>query len=399
MHMTEALPRRLERVARAAARQYPVVTITGPRQSGKTTLCRRIFRGKPYVSLEPLDAREFARADPRGFLSQHRDGAVLDEVQQAPELFSYLQEEVDRDPRKGRFILTGSQHFGLSDAIAQSLAGRVAVLHLLPLSHDERLTFPDPPATLDASLWQGAYPRIPAGHIPADRWLADYVTTYVQRDVRQLSNISDLDAFTRFLRLCAGRTAQEVNLSRLGADAGVSHNTARAWLGVLEASFIVFLMPAWHRNIRKQLVKAPKLHFVDSGLACHLLGIRSPQQLQLHPLRGALFESWVASEMLKQRLHAGRPAQLFHFRESRGVEVDVILEEGRQRVAVEVKAAQTVASDFFNNLEKFAGLVRADDSCTTASKLVYGGDRGQRRGGVDVLSWRQVAGLADLPVR
>jgi len=390
--MTEVTyPRRLDRVARTQARQYPVVTITGPRQSGKTTLCRRVFRGKPYVNLEPLDVRDFARTDPRGFLAQYRGGAILDEVQNVPELFSYLQEEVDRDPAKGRFILAGSQHFGLSAAIAQSLAGRAAVLFLLPLSLDESLKFPGPVAGLDDVLWQGGYPRIHAGRIAPDRWLADYVTTYVQRDVRQLTNVTDLGAFTQFLKLCAGRTAQEVNLSALGADAGVSHNTARAWLDVLEASFVIFRIPAWHRNIRKQLVKAPKLHFVDSGLACHLLGIGNADQLGFHPLRGALFESWVASEVLKQRLHSGRAANLFHFRESRGTEVDLIVEEGRRRVIVEVKAARTVSPSFFSNLEKFVALAPRGGVASTSARLVYGGEEPQRRSGATVMGWRQVA--------
>lgn len=384
-------PRRLERVARAAARQYPIVTITGPRQSGKTTLCRRLFRGKPYVNLEPLDAREFARSDPRGFLAQYRDGAILDEVQHVPGLFSYLQEDVDRNSRHGRFVLTGSQHFGLTSAIAQSLAGRAAVLYLLPLSLDEREKFPDPLGDLDDVLWQGAYPRIHAERIPAGRWLADYLTTYVQRDVRQLSNISDLETFTRFVRLCAGRTAQELNLSALGADAGVSHNTARAWLGVLEASFVVFRVAAWHRNIRKQLVRSPKLHFVDSGLACHLLGIGDARQLRFHPLRGALFESWVASEVLKQRLHSGRPANLFHFRESRGVEVDLIVEDGPVRFAAEAKAGQTVAVDFFSSLKRFSALIPPGDPARTLARVVYGGEQSQERGEAKVVSWRQVA--------
>lgn len=385
------IERNLRRALRELAKHYPVLTVTGPRQSGKTTLCTMVFPDKPLVSLEPLDRRRYARDDPRAFLAEHRTGAILDEVQNVPELLSYLQEEVDARPQPGRFVLTGSEHFGLSAAISQSLAGRTAVLHLLPPSLDELQRFPEVPTSLVEILWAGAYPRIFDRGIPAHRWLADYVTTYVQRDVRQVLAVNDLEAFTTFLRHCAGRTGQELNLSQLGADAGVSHNTARSWLSVLEASYICFRLPAWHRNFRKRLVKAPKLHFFDSGLACHLLGIEEREALLHHPLRGAIFESWVAAEIYKARAHAGKSAAMYHYREVRGAEVDVVVEASRSLLLVEAKSGATVAEDYFAGLraleERLSG---ARERRPRKSIVIFGGDTAQRRSNASAVPWSQI---------
>lgn len=373
------------------ASEMPAVAVTGPRQSGKTTLCRASFPDHDYVSLEPLDVRDFARADPRGFLRQHDGATILDEVQRAPELFSYLQEELDRDATPGRYVLTGSQHFGLSEAISQSLAGRVALLNLLPLSLDEVQRFPSAPEELWATVWTGGYPRIHDRGLSPARWLANYVATYVQRDVRQVLEVTNLDAFTTLLRLAAGRTAQELHLSALGSDAGVSHPTVRSWVSVLETSFVVFRTPPWFRKTRKRAIKAPKLHFVDSGLACHLLGIRSADQLRTHPLRGPIFESWVASEVLKARLHRGRPADLHYLRETRGVELDLIVEGEAAILAAEVKSGATVAADFFVGLDEFRrrhGQQTAPREAVT--RLIYGGATGQSRSGVEVIPWHHV---------
>jgi uncharacterized protein len=383
--------RNLQEVLIERAAELPVVAVTGPRQSGKTTLCRHAFPEKPYVSLEPLDHRSFAATDPRGFLREHAGGAIFDEVQRVPALFSYLQEEIDERPEPGRFILTGSQHFGLTEAITQSLAGRIAILHLLPPSLDELARFgplPDDPGT---QIWTGAYPRIYDRGLDAGRWLADYAATYLQGDVRQVLNVADLEAFATFLQLVAGRTATELRLSSLGADAGITHPTARAWLSVLEASFLCLRLPAWHRSHRKQVVKSPKIHLLDTGLACHLLGITEPRQLRSHPLRGALFESWVVSEVFKSRLHRGLPARMFHLREARGSEVDLLLESGDRLTAVEAKSGATVAADFFDGLERLrSDLAQRSSHLAFDPRIVYGGMQPQRRSGATVVPWQRI---------
>lgn len=373
----------------------PVVAVTGPRQSGKTTLCRSLFGDRPYVSLEALDTRQYAQQDPRGFLAEYADGVVLDEVQRAPELLSYLQGMVDEDPTPGRFILTGSQHFGLTEAITQSLAGRVTILTLLPPSLDELERFDRPVPGIWEVLWTGAYPRIHHRQLDAARWLGGYVTTYVERDVRQVLNVADLDAFATFVGLAAARTANEVQLSGLGADAGVSHNTARSWLSVLETSFLCERVPAWRRSPRKQLIKAPKLHFLDSGLVCHLLGITSPEQLRRHPLRGSIFESWVASEITKSRLHRGLPLRLFHYREAKGLEIDLLLESADELIAVEAKSGATVGSDFLRSLERFReGVASRLQGLRYRPRLIYGGDASQQRSNAEVVPWRQIQELS-----
>ncbi len=388
--------RKLENNLRQLASYYPVVAVTGPRQAGKTTLCRATFPEKTYVSLESLDFQGFARSDPRGFLMEYGQGAIIDEIQHVPELVSYLQAEVDERPEPGRFILTGSQHFGISQSISQSLAGRCGLLTLLAPDFEELQRFPEPPDDLYTLLWKGAYPRIYDRAIPADQWLADYTATYIQRDVRQVMNVGDLLSFSNFLKLCAGRTAQEVNLSSLGSDAGISHNTAKAWLSILEASYIIHRIPAWHMNIRKQIVKAPKLHFFDTGLVCHLLGIKEPSQLRLHPLRGAVFESWVVSELYKAMTHKGEIPALHHYRENRGLEIDVLIQNGNRFHAVEIKSGATASTDFFKGLTLFAERIKgAGEFLSIDNVVVYGGETTQKRSTARLLSWRDVGTVLD----
>ena len=384
-------PRTLQTLVLGIAEAYPVVTITGPRQSGKTTLCRAVFPQKPYVNLEPLDVREYARRDPRGFLAEYPDGAVIDEIQHAPDLSSYIQVIVDERPEPGHYIVTGSQHFGLTRTITQSLAGRTAIVHLLPLSFDELIAFDSAATDLWQVVFQGGYPAIHGRRLNARRWLGDYLATYVERDLRQVSQIGNLEAFGRFMALAASRTAQETNLSDIGGDTGVSHNTIRAWMSVLEASFLVFRLPAWHRNLRKQLVKAPKLHIMDSGLACRLLGIRSADELRHHPLRGAIFESWVAAEIFKHRIHRGQPDGMFHFRSARGPEIDLVIQNGLSIIACEVKSGATLDESFLRPLRRFEALLSETAAAHRPTKrLVFGGDRGQTRAGTECIGWRDL---------
>ncbi len=380
------VPREIEPRFRAALKAFPAVTLTGPRQAGKSTLCRSIEPELPYCNLEALDTRGFAQSDPRGFLAQFPKGAILDEVQRVPELASYLQGIIDADSTPGRWILTGSQNLAVIEEVNQSLAGRTAVLHLLPLSRSEVVGFPSHPTTLNATIFTGGYPRILDRALDPSQWLQSYVATYIERDVRMLSNVGDLVAFQRFVELCASRTGQLLNYSSLASDCSVSQPTAKAWLSLLEASFVTMRVPAFHTNARKRLMKMPKLHFIDTGLACWLLGIRSHEQLQTHPLRGPLFESWVVSEIAKHRLNAGEPIGLHHYREHNGAEADLVIDRGGILTVVEAKSAATATPALL------AGAMKAREylgieAPVSHTIVVYGGGTSQRRSGLDVVPW------------
>lgn len=373
------------------ATRYPVLTLTGPRQSGKTTLSRMAFPDRPYVSLENPAQRELAQEDPIAFLARYRDGAIIDEVQRVPQIFSYLQGMVDEDPRPGRFLLTGSQNLALVNAVTQSLAGRTTLTELLPLSLEEVRRFPAPPEDLDTLLWQGGYPRIYERSLPAHEWLADYAATYVERDVRQLTNVGDLLLFQTFLRLCAGRTGQILNLASLANDCGISHPTARSWLSVLEASYIVFRVPPFFANLGKRLIKSPKLYFYDTGLAATLLSIENPAQLETHPLRGALFETWTIAEVAKAHLHRGRRPRLSFYRDSSGLEIDLILERGTELTLVEIKSARTPSGQFFNAFDRLAASLEGQEAPRIANRIVvYAGDESQKRSRGELLAWRDL---------
>ncbi len=391
--------RTLEPRLRTLAATFPAVFLTGPRQSGKTTLARESFPDFRYLSLEDLQTRQEASEDPRGFLRrlEGRAGIILDEVQRTPDLFSYLQAFVD-EKRSGPLVLTGSQHFLLSERIGQSLAGRVAILELLPLSvaelagrpalTPEQLSSPptqaegEPRLALEDLLFRGLYPRLHAQGLDASAWLDGYIRTYVERDVRSLTNIGNLEAFSRFLALCAGRSGQLLNSSALAVEAGISHPTARSWISVLQASYVLALLKPHHANFNKRLIKSPKLYFLDTGLLCHLLGLRRPADVLLHPLRGAIFETFVLAELRKTFLHHGEPVQLYFWRDSAGREVDALLDFGTRRVPVEVKAGETLAGDVFRGLDHYLAL-----SGDELGVLVYGGSESYVRRNHIVRSW------------
>lgn len=396
------IPRHLEKRLLNGIRQFPVVTITGPRQSGKTTLARTALPGYEYVSLENPDDRRMATDDPRGFLGRFAGPVIIDEAQHVPDLFSYIQGIVDEAREPGRFVLTGSQNFLLLRRISQSLAGRCDILHLLPFSRaeltgDALLPIEDlaqreprvlggPDARLFDFLFTGGYPRIHDRRLEPQVWLANYYQSYIERDVRDIVNVGDLETFGRFMGLCAGRAGQLLNLSALAADAGISHTTAKRWLSVLEASFIVSFLRPHHRNFSKRLVKSPKLCFIDTGLLCYLLRIRSPQDLALHTSRGAVFESWVVSEAVKNFTHRGLRPDVHFWRDAKGHEIDLLIEAGGGRlVPVEAKSGQTFSSDFVKDLQWWR---EAGGLADTTGVVVYGGDASMTYKADRILSWQ-----------
>ena len=385
MNFTPTIPRHLRLTLQRLRGQFPVLAITGPRQSGKTTLARDLFAELPCISLEDPAERAFAQEDPRGFLARFAQGAVFDEAQRWPDLFSYLQGLVDQDRRPGRFVLTGSQQFDLISGISQSLAGRVGMTQLAPLAWSELPTAVGASYTVDDWMLRGGYPALHTGPAQPADWFASYVMTYLERDVRHITRVQDLSVFQRFLRLCAGRTGQLLNLSALAVETGINQSTARAWLSVLEASYIVHLLPPYFVNFGKRLVKSPKLYFLDTGLAAWLLGLRDTSQLALHPMRGALFENLIVSEALKARLNAGQSPQLYFWRDNNGVEVDLMFETPAGLQTVEIKSGHTATTDLVRAGQKsgrFAG------DAALLPWLVYAGDASHERSGVRLIGWR-----------
>lgn len=378
------IPRAAANTARTLAQGFPIVALTGPRQSGKTTLARTLFDQHPYVSLEDPENREFASADPRGFLARYPKGAVIDEAQRCPDLFSYLQGVVDQNQRMGQFILTGSQQFGLHSGISQSLAGRVGLINLLPLSIAELANDLRLPENLDQMLLQGGYPPIYDRKLAPELWFPNYVATYLERDVRQMLEVRNLDQFQRFVKMCASRTGQILNLSALANDCGISHVTAGQWLNVLEASYLVIRLPPYFRNFGKRLVKRPKIYFIDVGLATWLLGIRDTENLNIHAHRGALFETLIVSEFIKARYNRGQPADLYFWRDNVGHEVDLIQEQGGQLQAIEIKSGATFVQDWQKPLKKWQQVTQEKG---LPPQIIYGGKDTYHRENITLRSW------------
>ena len=369
------IPRTITPEVLQCAREYPVVTVIGPRQAGKTTLVKSIFPDKPYRSLEDPDVRAFAQEDPRSFLSAFPDGVILDEFQRVPELLSYIQGIVDEDGRSGLFILTGSQNFLLMESVTQSLAGRTAIITLLPFSLEEiKNSYGE--IELDDLLFRGFLPRIYDRNMDPFRVHRDYFQTYVERDLRTLLKVQDLQVFETFVRLCAGRVGQILNLSSLGNDCGVSQTTAKEWLHILESCFIVFRMQPWFANIGKRLTKSPKLYFHDVGLASYLCGAEEPRHLSTHPLKGNLFENLVVSELMKRRFNYGKDSKLHFFRDSNGHEVDALFPSGASMIPIEIKVGKTIAKDWFKQLKYFKELKGVE---AETSLIIYGGSEDQKR--------------------
>ena len=384
------IPRTANATLQRLAKGFPIVALTGPRQSGKTTLAKEVFADKVYVSLENPDELAFAERDPRAFLGRFASGAILDEVQRCPRLLSWLQGLVDERGRMGDFILTGSAQFDLIAGITQSLAGRVGRIELLPFSVGELSAVNKLPGTLEDLLLRGTYPALYDRELLPGDWFPNYVSTYLERDVRQLIAVRDLSLFQRFVRMCAARSGQLLNLAALGADCGISAVTAREWLSVLEASYLVVRLPPYRRNFGKRLVKSPKLYFLDVGHMAWLLGIRDAASIQTHAARGALFETFVVGEMIKQRFNAGQSSDLNFWRDSTGHEVDLLLETPQGLQAIEIKSGSTFASDWPDAIHKWQ---KSAADTALPPIIVYGGDGNYVRQGCRVVGWRELQGM------
>lgn len=368
---------------------FPVVAILGPRQAGKTTLAREAFKNYHYVNLENTDIRSYATLDPRGFLFEYLNdyGLIIDEFQHVPALLSYIQTIVDEQKKPGQFILTGSQNFLMNQAITQSLAGRISIHTLLPLSIAELSGAHLLPQTIEEFMYKGSYPSLYTTEVPADRWYRGYIHTYLERDVRQLRQVENLDLFQTFIQLCAGRIGQIVNFTSLANDCGISDNTARQWLSLLEASYIVYLLKPHYKNFSKRIVKNPKLFFYDTGLVCSLLKV-TPEILPMHPFKGNLFESLIISELTKMSYNQGKDPSLYFWRDHTGHEIDCIIDKGQQLIPLEIKAAKTISPSFFDGLKFWNELAQVDPQ---NGMIIYAGDEDQKWSIGRVVSWKSLA--------
>jgi hypothetical protein len=388
------IARQLTAQIQALISKYPVISVTGPRQSGKTTLLRGMFPDYRYVNFEDPDARLFFEEDPRGFLREYDHHVIFDEAQRVPTLFSYLQIKVDEDKIMGQFILSGSQNFLLLEKITQSLAGRVAIFRLLPLSHAE-LEMHSPalkPAEVEAAIWRGGYPVLYDRDTDPGFYFQSYLETYVERDVRSILNIKDLNAFQTFLRLCAGRVGQPANFQSLATEADISAATLKNWVSILEASYVVFQLPPFFENFNKRLIKSPKIYFYDTGLLCFLLGITESAQISQHYNRGSLFENMVIVELMKNRFNRNQRPDFYFWKDSNQVEVDLVSLEGLETQLFEMKYSFTPRAEFFKGLQSFRNTA-PEHRKSGENIVVYAGDEGQKRSAATIESWRNLARL------
>lgn len=373
------------------AEKFPVITITGPRQAGKTTLAKTLFSDKKYISLEDLDTREVATKDPRGFLSSLGPNVILDEAQNCPELFSYIQTIVDERKQNGQFILTGSQNFLMLEKVSQSLAGRTAIINLLPFSYNEIATkYSDEASEAYQLIYNGGYPAIYDRKLEPAVWYQSYISTYIERDVRKIINVQDLSRFQTFLRLCAGRIGQLINLSSLATECGTNYNTIKSWLSVLEASYVIYMHRPHFKNFNKRLVKQHKLYFYDTGVACNLLGIQNKNQIFSHYMGGALFENFVIIEMMKNKFNAGKSHNLYFWRDNHGHELDVLMDEGGSLLPIEIKSSQTFNAGMLSGLKYWQQLAKTKDGY-----LVYQGNKNFTFENFNILEWKAIKLLCD----
>ncbi len=369
------------------AGQYPVISVSGPRQSGKTTLVRQIFPHLEYLNFEDIELRSLAERDPKQFLSRYPGGLILDEAQYVPTLFSYIQLEADRRKRAGEFVLTGSQNFLLMEKITQSLAGRVALFNLLPFSVEELKATPFERFQASDYLLQGMYPRLYEAGLDPAFYYPNYIQSYIERDVRQLVNVMDLSKFRTFTELCAGRIGQLYNQSSVGNDLGIDHKTADRWFSILETSFIAFTLRPYFRNFNKRITKTPKLYFYDTGVACSLLGIRNQQQLDKHPMKGPLFENFIIVETLKNFYNHGVRPNIYFWRDQTGNEIDLLVDEGGTMYPIEIKSGQTFHPDFFKGIRYFNTLTGNDPR---HAYVVYGGNQNLDSDTENIRSWNNL---------
>jgi predicted AAA+ superfamily ATPase len=388
------IPRKLTTELKRMATMFPVVAVLGPRQSGKTTLVREVFDHHTYISLEDYDIREQAINDPRLFLSKHPSpaGLILDEIQHTPQLLSYLQTIVDEQKIPGRFIITGSQNILVNEAVTQSLAGRIALLTLFPFSLQELRDANLLPADIETCLFQGSFARMYTEHVPADKWYPNYIQTYIERDVRSLKNVEHLHTFKKFMQLCAGRVGQLLNIESLAIDCSIDQKTARGWLSVLEATYVIFLLRPYHQNFGKRLIKAPKIYFFDTGIACSLLGIKQVADLTMHYMRGHLVESFVIADLMKQYYNINDRPALYFWRDQQGHEIDCLVEKSFNTIIpIEIKSGKTVTDDYFKGVKMWHQITNQD----TRPYIVFAGDQGQPRTVAEVITWKDASTLIE----